>query len=69
MKNKKLGPTKDYPRGKLNNDDDGGLAIGVGRDRDGVIIIEFGTSVKWIGLDQATAIGFAQLILKHANEK
>jgi hypothetical protein len=68
MKNR-FGPTGDFPRGKLNAEDEGGLQIGIAKDHDGVIVINFGTEVSWIGLDQASAISFAKHILKHAGVK
>ena len=55
----KLGPTGNFPRGKLNAEDEGGLAIAVGKNPDGVIIMDFGKEVGWIGLNQATAINIA----------
>lgn len=60
-----FGPTKTYPRGKLNADDEGGLQIGI-TEQDGVIIIEFGTELRWIGMPKAQAIEFAKLIMKRA---
>lgn len=61
----KLGPTGDFPRGKFNADDEGGLTIAVGT-KDKTLIIEFGTPTKWIGVPKAEALAFANLIRKHA---
>ncbi|MBY0562465.1 hypothetical protein [Hyphomicrobium sp.] len=44
-----------YPRGKLNADDEGALAFRIGVS-DKTIIIDFGKPVTWIGLDKATAL-------------
>ena len=69
MKNIKLGPTGNFPRGKLNAEDEGGLAIALGKNPDGVIIMDFGKEVGWIGLNQATAINIARSILTLAGAK
>lgn len=63
---KKFGPTRDFPRGKLNESDDGGLQIGVATDDQDNVIINFGTKVQWIGMPPEDAINFAKLIMKHA---
>ena len=40
-----------YPHGKLNTDDRGSLALAMAVDKaKGVIIIDFGKPVDWIGL-------------------
>ena len=62
----KLGATGTYPRGKLGPHDEGGLAIGIAKDKRGNIIVNFGTPVAWFGLPPEQAIAFARLILKHA---
>ncbi len=54
-----------YPRGKLNADDEGALAICIGL-QDKTIIIDFGKPVKWIGFEHQDAINLANNILKHA---
>ena len=61
----KLGGTGDFPRGKLNASDEGGLQLAVGA-RDKTVIIDFGKPVVWLGLDKASALQFAALIRKHA---
>lgn len=60
MKNK-------YPRGKLNNSDEGELAIAISV-QDKTIIIDFGKDVKWLGLDKATAISLAMTLMNKANK-
>jgi hypothetical protein len=60
MKNK-------YPRGKLNDSDEGALAISV-YEQDKSIIIDFGKDVSWIGMDKITALNLAQTIMKHADK-
>ena len=71
MSNKDMtaGPTGDYPDGKLNEEDDGGLAIAVAADpKDGVVIVDFGTPTTWIGLKPSDARGFANMLVEKAIE-
>lgn len=60
-----LGATGNYPRGKLNEEDEGGLRLAV-RAHDGVVMIAFGKEVSWLGLEKQDALQFAQAIIKHA---
>lgn len=59
------GATGDYPQGKLNADDEGGLRIAIGV-KDGAIMVDFGKPTAWIGLDPGTAEALANNLLKHA---
>lgn len=61
-----LGPTGQFPEGKISEDDDGEIQIAVGV-RDGVVVIEFGTEVKWIGLPPTQAREIAAMMVKHAD--
>lgn len=61
----KLGATNDYPRGKLNQHDEGGLMLAIGV-KDKTVLIDFGKPTAWIGLDKHTAIQFANNILEKA---
>jgi len=65
----KIGPTGDYPHGKLNDDDEGGLMTGVTHLDSGEVIINFGKPVAWFGMPKEIAIDFAKLVLKHAGAK
>jgi hypothetical protein len=56
-----------YPRGKLNDDDEGSLEIYI-TVRDKTLIIEFGKELSWIGMSRNEAIVFAQTIIKRAEE-
>lgn len=62
---KPTGATGDYPQGKLNADDEGGLRIAIGV-KDGAIMLDFGKPTAWIGLDPGTAEALANNLLKHA---
>ena len=61
-----IGKTNDYPRGKFNDSDEGGLKIAIGL-QDKTVVIAFGTPTAWIGLDKQTPIDFANGILEKAH--
>jgi hypothetical protein len=65
----KFGPTGDFPHGKMNEDDEGGLQIGIAADEAGRVIIKFDTPVAWIGLERQNAVEFATKILTKAGAK
>ena len=60
-----FGPTGEFPRGKLNRHDEGALNIGI-TNMNGVVRIEFGKKIAWIGLPPNEALSFAAIIIKHA---
>ena len=62
----KPGKTNDFPRGKLNQHDEGGLQIAIGV-QDRTVIIGFGTPTAWIGLDKHTALALANNLIEKAN--
>lgn len=65
----KIGATGEFPRGKLNQHDEGELALRMAADHQkGVVIVEFGTPVKWIGFDKKKAIQFADALRARAEE-
>lgn len=59
--------TDQFPRGKLNDSDEGQLQIRVGV-RDKTVIIDFGKPVVWLGMDYHTAMALADNISKRAQE-
>jgi hypothetical protein len=61
----KLGPTGDFPLGKLSRDDEGELRVKVSHE-DGVVRIDFGAPTAWIGLPPDHALAFAAVVVKHA---
>jgi hypothetical protein len=63
----KLGATGEFPNGKISEDDKGEIRMLIGVSQ-GKVIINFGKSISWLGLDKKSAIEFAELVLKHANE-
>lgn len=60
-----LGATGNYPAGKLNDNDQGGLtgAITVEGDR---IILNFGKSVTWVAMTKQEAIVLGNLLIERA---
>lgn len=65
---KQIGPTGDFPAGrKLNNEDEGGLAIALTVE-DGVVMIRFGKPVAWIGMPKDNAIVLANMIINAAGK-
>jgi hypothetical protein len=67
---KPFGATGDFPQGKLNDHDEGGLKIGVAYDKlDGIVRVEFGKPVAWLGLPPPEAIELGKLLLRHAGVK
>ena len=63
----RLGETGEHPDGKLNEDDEGALRIGVTAD-DGVLKIIFGKPVTWVGMPKEVAINLARAILNQAEK-
>lgn len=60
-----LGPTGNFPQGKLNSNDEGELALGITHDK-GKVIIDFGKPVAWIGFDPKQAKEIARMFELHA---
>jgi hypothetical protein len=62
------GATGDYPQGRLNADDQGGLRMAIAADPgNGIVRVDFGKPVAWVGLDKATALALADNLRRHAN--
>lgn len=67
---KPFGATGDFPQGQLSDDDQGGIKIGIAYDKlDGIVRIEFGKPVAWLGLPPPEAIELAKHLLRHAGVK
>jgi hypothetical protein len=66
---RRFGATGEFPQGKLNDSDEGSLKIGIAYDKlNGVVHVEFGKPVTWLGLPPNEAIAFANSILMKARE-
>ena len=61
----KLGPTGQFPQGKLNPTDEGELTFAVGVEN-GKVGIAFGAPVAWLAMDADKALALASSIIGHA---
>lgn len=60
-----LGATGEFPNGKLTDDDEGEIAIGI-TTKDDVVIIDFGKPIAWIGFSKEQAKEIGELLIKKA---
>lgn len=56
-----------YPQGMLTKSDEGAIQFAVG-EKDGKVILDFGTPVSWIGMNAQDAADLAQTLFKWARE-
>jgi hypothetical protein len=63
----KLGKTKQFPEGMLNKHDEGEIRLAIGQ-KDGKVVIDFGTPVAWIGFTAEQADDIANTLREHARE-
>ena len=54
-----------YPEGQLTAADEGSIQFAIG-EQDGKVVIDFGTSVHWLGMTPQQAADFASSVLKRA---
>lgn len=65
-----FGATGTFSQGKIDDTDEGDLRLGVAYDKlDGIVRVEFGKPVAWLGLPPPQAIEFAKVLLKNAGAK
>ena len=62
-----LGPTGQFPEGKLTDSDEGEIRIGI-THMNGKVVIDFGKPTAWIGFTAEQADGIAELLKKHADK-
>ena len=67
MRDLRLGPTGEFPQGKLTDDDEGEIRIAVGQ-LNGKVVIDFGKPTAWIGFDPEQADAIADSLHQHATE-
>lgn len=61
------GPVGDYPHGMLTKTDEGSIQFAVG-DKDGKVVIDFGSPVAWIGMTPQQAMDLAASIMSRARQ-
>ena len=65
----KPGPTGEYPLGKLEAGDEGELKVAIAADpRNGVVRVEFGTTVGWLAMPPSGARSLAAMLIEKADE-
>jgi len=63
------GATGEYPRGKLNEDDEGELAVRYRVDKEtATVMLDFGKPVEWIGLDGDLAMSLGRKLIQMGAE-
>ena len=62
-----LGATMKFPRGKLNDSDEGELQMGI-TVRQGTVILAFGKEVAWLGLTPQIARDLGRTLIERADE-
>lgn len=62
-----LGATGKFPEGKLTEDDEGEIHMGV-IVKDNKVILAFGKPVAWVGMTRVQAINLADLLKRRAME-
>lgn len=60
-----LGPTRQFPRGKLMPSDEGETRIGIAQVN-GAVVIDFGSPTTWIGFTPEQADDIAATLKAHA---
>lgn len=59
------GPTGRFPKGKLNDDDEGELLFMIGKEN-GNVVLDFGKPVTWLGLPPEDAVSLAEALVQAA---
>ena len=61
------GSLGEFPESQLTKTDEGSIQFAIG-EKDGKVVIDYGTPVHWIGMTPQQAAEFASLIMKRARE-
>lgn len=56
-----------FPAGKLTKCDEGAIQFAVG-EKDGKVVLDFGSPVSWIGMSPQEAADLASVLLRRARE-
>jgi hypothetical protein len=62
-----LGPTGNFPEGKLHDGDEGELKFAV-VSAGACVILDFNKKISWIGMPPSTARLLAETLVQHAEE-
>jgi hypothetical protein len=66
----KLGPTGEFPHGKLSDDDEGEINVAISRhvapDGSQMVRFDFGKPVAWLSLPREQALALAAVIIQQA---
>lgn len=62
-----VGPTGQFPEGKMSKHDEGEIAFAVGHPN-GKVVIDFGSPVAWVGMEPMQAIALANTLISHAKK-
>lgn len=69
IKDFKLGPTGQFPRGLSDPTDEGELRLAMAADhQQGIVRVVFGKPIAWLGLASADARAMAQALVEKADE-
>ncbi len=63
----KVGPTDNYPEGKLEDSDNGEIAMAIDA-KNGNVRLHFGTPISWVALPPKTAIELGNKLIEIANQ-
>ena len=63
--NNKLGPTGEYPDGKISSDDEGELMMGMSNDGR-LVRVDFGSPVAWFAIPPELAMRMGENLIRHA---
>ena len=57
----------EFPDGRLNPNDEGGLAVMIGHEK-GKVVMQFPSPTAWIGFTPEQAMDIAQTLISHARK-
>jgi len=57
----------EYPHGRLNNADEGAMAMMIGHEN-GKVVMQFASPTAWIGFTPEQAMDIAQTLISHARK-
>jgi len=62
-----LGPTGKFPMGRISEEDEGEIKIGVTIQKS-TVILGFGKQISWVGFTHSQARELAASLIEHANK-